>query len=49
MVLNKEVLEMKKHLSLEERFDIENSLSKGLSFKEIGRNINKNCTTISRK
>ena len=40
---------MKKHLSLDERFDIENSLCKRLSFKEIGRNIDKNCTTISRE
>lgn len=40
---------MKKHLSLEERFDIENGLSKGLSFKEIGKKVNKNCTTISRE
>ena len=40
---------MKKHLSLDERYDIENSLSKGLSFKKIGININKNCTTISRE
>ena len=40
---------MKKHLSLDERFDIENSLCKGMSFKEIGRNIEKDCTTISRE
>ena len=40
---------MKKHLSLDERFDIENSLCKGMSFKEIGRNIGKYCTTISRE
>lgn len=40
---------MKKHLSLDERFDIENGLSKSLSFKEIARNIGKNCTTISRE
>ena len=40
---------MKKHLSLDERYDIENSLSNRLSFKEIGRVINKNCTTISRE
>ena len=40
---------MKKHLSLDERFDIENSLCKGLSFKEISRNVGKNCTTISRE
>lgn len=40
---------MKKHLSLDERFDIENFLVKGLSFKEIGKNISKNCTTVSRE
>lgn len=40
---------MKKHLSLDERYAIENSLSERLSFKEIARNINKNCTTISRE
>lgn len=40
---------MKKHLSLDERFEIENSLCKGISFKEIARNIGKNCTTISRE
>ena len=40
---------MKRHLSLDERFEIENSLCKGMSFKEIGRNIEKNCTTISRE
>ena len=49
MVLVKEGLKMKKHLSLDERFDIENSLCKGLSFKEIARNIGKDCTTISRE
>lgn len=38
-----------KHLSLEERFEIENGLNQNLSFKEIGSNINKNCTTISRE
>lgn len=40
---------MKKHLLLDERFEIENSLCKGMSFKEIARNIEKNCTTISRE
>lgn len=40
---------MKKHLSLDERFDIENDLCKGLPFKEIGKNIGKDCTTISRE
>ena len=40
---------MKKHLSLDERFDTENGLSKNLSFKKISKNIGKNCTTISRE
>ena len=40
---------MKKHLSLSERFDIENSLSTRKSFKEIARSIGKDCTTISRE
>lgn len=38
-----------KHLSLEERFTIENNLNQRLSFKKIAININKNCTTISRE
>lgn len=38
-----------KHLSLQERFEIENGLNQRLSFKEIGKNIDKNCTTISRE
>ena len=49
VVLIRRSKKMKKHLSLDERFDIENSLCKGISFKEIGRNIGKDCTTISRK
>ena len=49
MVLIRRLKKMKKHLSLDERFDIENSLCKGMSFKEIGRNIGKDCTTISRE
>ena len=40
---------MKKHLSLSERFDIENSLSTRISFKEIARSSGKDCTTISRE
>ena len=40
---------MKKHLSLNERFDIENGISNNLSFKEIARNTGKCCTTISRE
>lgn len=38
-----------KHLSLQDRFEIENGLIKRLSFKQIGNNIDKNCTTISRE
>ena len=40
---------MKKHLSLSERFDIEDGLSTRKSFKEIARSIGKDCTTISRE
>ena len=40
---------MKKHLSLSERFDIENGLSTRKSFKEISRSLGKDCTTISRE
>lgn len=40
---------LNKHLSLEERFEIENGLNKSLSFKKIGEIVNKNCTTISRE
>ena len=38
-----------KHLSLDDRFNIENGLVNNLSFKEIGKTIDKNCTTISRE
>lgn len=40
---------MYKHLSLDDRMNIEKYLNEGLSFKEIGRRLNKNCTTISRE
>ena len=40
---------MSKHLSLDERMDIEKYLTQNKSFKEIGRLVNKNCTTISRE
>lgn len=40
---------MKNHLSLNERFDIENGIGNNLSFKEIARNTGKSCTTISRE
>ena len=38
-----------KHLSLDDRFKIEKYLNERKSFKEIGRLLNKNCTTISRE
>ena len=38
-----------KHLSLEERFEIEKGLNNNLSFKQIGNSIGKSCTTISRE
>ena len=38
-----------KHLSLNERFEIEKGLNEQLSFKQIGKNINKDCTTISKE
>lgn len=38
-----------KHLNLEERFTIAKSLGKGLSFKAIGTELNRDCTTISKE
>lgn len=38
-----------KHLSLTERFEIEKGLNDNLSFKQIAKNINKDCTTISKE
>lgn len=38
-----------KHLDLSQRIIIEQSLNKKLSFKTIGRDIDKNCTTISKE
>ena len=39
----------KKHLSLSQRILIENSLNNHFSFKAIGREIDKNCTTIAKE
>lgn len=39
---------MSKHMSLSERKDIEILLKEGRSFKEIGRALNRDCTTISK-
>jgi IS30 family transposase len=38
-----------KHLSLEDRYNIEYGLRENLSFKKIGMYLEKNCTTISRE
>ena len=38
-----------KHLVLDERYVIENSLNKNMSFKAIGRLILKDCTTVSKE
>lgn len=40
---------MSKHMTLSERKDIEIWLKEGKSFKEIGRNLSKDCTTISKE
>ena len=40
---------MSKHMTLSERKDIEMLLKEGKSFKEIGRAIGKDCTTISKE
>lgn len=38
-----------KHLTLDERIDIQNDLNKNLSFKAIGAHLGKDCTTIQKK
>ena len=38
-----------KHLTLDERIDIQNDLNKNLSFKAIGAHLGKDCTTISKR
>ena len=38
-----------KHLSYDERLNIEKGLKENKSFKEIAKIVNKNCTTISRE
>jgi len=38
-----------KHLTLEDRIDIEECLAKGINFKDIGRRLGKSATTISRE
>ena len=38
-----------KHMTLEERIEIEECLCKGMTFKSIGRRIGKSATTVSRE
>ena len=38
-----------KHLSFDERLEIERGLKDNLSFKQIGKNIGKDCTTVSKE
>lgn len=38
-----------KHLSFDDRLEIERCLKENLSFKQIGKNIGKDCTTISKE
>lgn len=38
-----------KHLSFDDRLEIEKGLKNNLSFKQIGKNIGKDCTTISKE
>lgn len=38
-----------KHMSLDDRLEIESGLKKKLSFKQIGENIGKDCTTVSKE
>lgn len=38
-----------KHLSFDDRLEIEKGLNENLSFKQIGKNIGKDCTTVSKE
>lgn len=38
-----------KHISFDERLEIEKGLKNQKSFKEIGRTINKDCTTVAKE
>ena len=40
---------MSKHLTLEDRKNMESLLKEGVSFKEIGRRIGKDCTAVSKE
>ena len=50
LILKKRGIKMKnKHLSFDDRLEIEKGLKEQLSFKEIAKNIEKDCTTISKE
>lgn len=38
-----------KHMTLDDRIEIQECLTKGISFKDIGKRIDKSATTISRE
>lgn len=38
-----------KHLTLDDRYDIMHAIHDGKSFKAIGRQIGKDCTTVSKE
>ena len=38
-----------KHMTLDDRIEIQECLAKGISFKDIGKRIGKSATTISRE
>ena len=50
LILKKRGIKMKnKHLSFDDRLEIEKGLKEQLSFKDIAKNIEKDCTTISKE
>ena len=50
LILKRSLSIMKnKHLSFDDRLEIERCLKENLSFKQIGKNIGKDCTTISKE
>lgn len=49
MLMERRCFMTNKHLSLDDRFKIEKYLNERKSFKEIGKLLDKNCTTISRE
>lgn len=43
------IMSIYKHFTLDERIEIENSLKNSLSFKEIAKNLNRDCTSIAKE